>query len=263
MVDQRVANAIDLVKRAGELIIKRKKVLHLQVKNQDPSDLVSNVDLEVEKFLISELASMYPDACFFTEEMTSEFIEKAECFIIDPIDGTTNFVSQGENYAISLAYYYRREAVFGIVYDVMRGDLFLGVKGQGASLNGEQLCSKQDNGLDKMVIDCSLKSMMQLKEFHDVDVTVLVDKVRGHRALGCASLAICWIAAGKLNAYLSSKLKLWDYAAANIVLCEAMGVWVLPFHEQGAFHRDSVVAVAVDNAKNTEMLLEILLNFFH
>ena len=103
------------------------------------SDFVTNVDKSTEVFLVEGIKAAFADQDFLTEEDTTPRVDSDELWIIDPIDGTTNFIYQKKNFAISIAYYHREKPVFGIVYDVMADKMFLGITGKGSYLNGEKL----------------------------------------------------------------------------------------------------------------------------
>ena len=144
---------------------------------------------------------------------------------MDPIDGTTNFVSRHRDFAISLAYYHRQQPVFGIVYDVMRDELFLGVHGKGAWKNGERMAQLRKKEARECILDAGLHVLGYIKRTYGSDPLTMQDEFRAHRYLGCASLSIVQIAQGLSDLYLSAHVKCWDYAAAAIILEEVQGAY--------------------------------------
>ena len=200
----------------------------IMCKNGDTSNLLTEFDIKIEKFLADEIRYKFPSHGFITEEKVVTNIGTEDyTWIIDPIDGTTNFISSGNDFAVSIALYKESNPVMGVVYDVMSGKMYVGVKDGGAWLNGENI--KPISGakcLQDAVVDCSLRSMVYLSKEKNINFFYLSGKIRAHRSSGCASLAICKIAQGSLDIYLSAYLYIWDYAAARIILEEMHGLMV-------------------------------------
>ena len=219
--------------------------LKIHLKNEDISDLVSDADEQTEKFLVSEIRRRFKNQSFLTEEKSVVYKPGAQMWIIDPIDGTTNFITWKREYTISIAYYEDEKPIFGLVYDVEADDLYLGITGEGAWKNGEKLAKlPQDKPLSKCLVDVSLKSIAQLKSESGIQLEKLAPYIRGHRSTGCASLCLCRLAAGELDIYLSAHLKTWDYAAAAILVNESGGAWGLPFHNRQVMYSTSVPFIA-------------------
>lgn len=214
-----------IVREAGDFV--KNSVsdnFNLKLKNNDCRDLVTKYDLKIEKFLVKKIAEKYPDHSFITEEKTSEKQFFSEyTWVIDPIDGTTNFVSFHENFSISVALYRNKKPFIGVVYDVMKDIMYSAISGREAALNGKIITKKADRNpvLQDSVIDFSLNTITFLKN-KKIDLTKINDSIRGHRAFGSASLSICKIAMGELQGYISAKLRIWDFAAAAIFL-KALG----------------------------------------
>lgn len=197
----------------------------ISLKENEVNNLVTDFDLAIERFIINKIKDRFPDHGFITEENTIQSSGKAEyTWIIDPIDGTTNFVSFSKDFAVSIALYKNQQPYMGAVYDVMADKLYQGVVQKGAWLNGSPLAKiPSSEKLADAIVDCSLNSIHRLKEEHGINLPPLIKHIRGHRALGAASLAICNVACGQLSAYISANLRIWDCAAAAIILCELQG----------------------------------------
>ncbi|MDC7223458.1 MAG: PHP domain-containing protein [Spirochaetales bacterium] len=197
-------------------------------KGGDHSDLVTKYDREVETRLVRALSAAFPEDRFLTEEEDrGTDLNRGIVWIIDPIDGTTNFVHRQKDYAISVACYRDGEPWFGLVKDVAGGDLYEAVAGEEARLNGKRLpplpsCSP-NRGLKQALVDFSINTAYLLNEEFAADLTQLAPLICGHRAYGAASLILCRLAKGEGDIYLSAKLSLWDYAAAGIILREVGG----------------------------------------
>lgn len=211
---------ITLVKKYGN-ILKTHTYTSLDYK-ENKQDLVSDMDTYVGKMLSRELLNLIKGSVVVNEE--DKHIIGEYMWILDPIDGTTNYISSNENYAISVAFYIKKQPVFGVVYDVMKDEMFHAYVGKGAFSNNERFPLLKETKLEESVWDCSYGSILELSKMH-AKIPLLQNKSRGHRSLGCASLAIVHIAQGKLQVFVSSHVKCWDYAAACIILNEVNGRW--------------------------------------
>lgn len=209
-----------LVKECGN-ILKTKTYTHLDYKT-GKQDLVSDMDTYIGNVLSVSLMKLVEGSIVVNEE--AQYQMGDYMWILDPIDGTTNYVSFHENFAVSLAFYVKKQPVFGIVYDVMKEEMFHAYTGKGAFCNSQKLLPLPEVTLSESVWDCSYGSIIDFTKKH-ADMLSIQKESRGHRALGCASLAIAHIAQGKLQASLSSHVKCWDYAAACILLKEVNGTW--------------------------------------
>lgn len=198
------------------------------------NDLVTTVDQGVEALVRDSLANAYPNDSIVGEENGYDFSDSM--WIVDPIDGTSNFVTKHKDFTISIAYYANYQPVFGFVYDVMANELFWAKQGGNAYLNGEILHVK-DNPKDKAVIDMTLGSVYGFRQLMNVDLVPIVSQVRQVKATHCCTLSMMGIAKGNTQLYLSSKVKVWDYAASNIILKQAGGVAFIPdfFTTEGTY----------------------------
>jgi len=252
----------DVAYQAGEklrgFVAMQKQVA---LKEQELSNLVTCFDIEIEQLIVKAIQDKFPDHSFITEESTVQASSHAGyTWIIDPIDGTTNFVSFGQGFAISIALYKNRQPYIGVVYDVMADELYLGIAQKGAWLNGSPLVKKEPAGsLAEAIVDFSLNTIcIMLKQ--GIKLPELIHYIRGHRSYGVASIAICKVAAGQLNAYISAKLSIWDYAAAAIILREMQGDYCILSKLESAleFHQ-KLIFVACENKSLLQQLRDKLL----
>jgi myo-inositol-1(or 4)-monophosphatase len=160
-------------------------------------------------------------------------------WILDPIDGTTNFSEAGREYAISLALYVDGEPELALVLDCERDRIYTAVAGRGARLDGRLLpkradpsaaaspgTSHREHPLRSAILDASLNTLLNMGK-RGADLEFLNRELRAHRSSGCASLNLCRIAEAGLDAYVSSKLRLWDWAAGSLILKEcACPFWI-------------------------------------
>lgn len=213
-----------IVKRAGSQIRFAKPQKDVKEKT-GAFNFVTKYDSMVQEFLVRELGSLIPEAVFVGEEdgCDKEKISDGYTFILDPIDGTTNFICGFPCCGISAALALHGTVQFGIVYNPFRDELFSAFRGNGAFLNGERLFVDEKglrDGLgciDISPYDLTLREtafqMAQKLSYCCMDI----------RDVGSAALAICYVAAGRCVSYYSLKLCVWDYAAAGLILEEAGG----------------------------------------
>ncbi len=191
------------------------------------SDLVTAVDKEVERQIVQTILDRYPDHGILGEEGTFEG-DLSTCdtvWVIDPIDGTTNFVHQQINFSVSIAVYHKGQPLIGVVYDPSRDELFHAAKGEGAYLNERRLQLDRQVKLEEALL-CTSVFWNKRAEQMGIDLIVkkLAGKVRGMRLLGSAALEMSYVAAGRLDGYVSLSLNPWDFGAGKILVEEAGGV---------------------------------------
>ena len=187
------------------------EVEKLQVSIKGPADFVSNADLKAEKIIIEELKKARPHYSIISEEDGSETNkDKMNTWIIDPIDGTTNFLHGIPHFATSIALKSNNEIVTGLIYDPIKDEMFYAEKENGAFFNNQRIrVSKK-----KEIEACLFATGGHLKS--EVDLTT--------RKSGSAALDIAYVAAGRYDGYFQNNLNLWDIAAGVIILKEAGGV---------------------------------------
>lgn len=188
------------------------------------ADLVTQKDKEIEQFFIDRIRTRFPEQYVFGEEGLSEFMppdyKKGIVWIIDPIDGTTNFVHQKQNYAISVAIYVDGEPTIGLVYDPIQDELFHAWKNHGAYLNEQKLSVLSPTVIEEAVISFNHLWLVENDKVPFDKMQRLVSDVRGVRYVGSAALEIVYVACGRLDSYLDFRLSPWDIAAGVVILNE-------------------------------------------
>ncbi|GAA4716837.1 inositol monophosphatase family protein [Brevibacillus fulvus] len=219
--------AIQCAREAGKLSLLRMSQPYTVEYKTSASDLVTAVDKEVEKRVIEMILAKYPEHGVLGEESTfqGDPHQFETLWIIDPIDGTTNFVHQQINFSVSIAVYQKGQGVIGVVYDPSRDELFYAVKGEGAYLNGRKLKLDRQVKLEEALL-CTSVFWNKRAEQIGIDriVKQLAGKVRGMRLLGSAALELSYVAAGRLDGYVSMSLNAWDFAAGRLIVEEAGGI---------------------------------------
>lgn len=215
------------VLQAGAII--RKKIdepLNVTMKS-NRKDLVTEIDKEIEKFFVTRIRNFYPSHYLLTEEGFGDPVNTLEgiIWIIDPIDGTMNFVHQRQNFAISIGIYDRGIGEIGIIYDVMQNNLYCALRGCGAFKNDKKLSPLTENKRIEDAIICLNHRWLCENSFVDeLIMQKLVKDVRGTRTYGAAAIEFALIAEGALDAYISMRLQPWDIAAGKIIVNEVGGL---------------------------------------
>lgn len=190
-----------------------------------PDDLVTNMDQEIEKFFIKHITEHFPGHRILGEEGFGNEISSLDgvVWIVDPIDGTMNFVHQQRNFAISVGIYENGIGKIGLIYDVVSDDLYYAFKGQGAYLNDMKLPNLRDVKLEEAIIGINATWVTENKRIDYTKLSPLIKRVRGTRSYGSAAIELAYVAAGKLDAYMTMRLSPWDFAAGLILIEEVGG----------------------------------------
>lgn len=208
---------IELVKQAGEIVFD--PTLTGEVTMKGRADFLTAVDLGISARIKEGLAALCPDCGFVSEEDTAPLSDR--CFILDPIDGTTNLVYDYRMSSVSLAYLEEGRVMFGIIYNPYNGDTFIAERGHGVTLNGRPLAQAPDRAPADSLIEFGAGSTK--KQFAEETFSLAKEvfcECLDLRRICSSALAIAYIAAGRLNGYFEKVLKPWDYAAAVLMLEE-------------------------------------------
>lgn len=216
----------EVVEGAAQFI---KKHLHEvrsdQVIEKGTNSLVSFVDQNAEKILIDGLSKILPDAGFITEEEMVEQSQKKYTWIIDPLDGTTNFLHGAPYFSVSVALYDGHKVVAGIVHEVMHDEVFSATIGNGAYLNGKRIRVTHRPGFFDVLIGTGFPYKTEhLSDGHFEALRHVLTKTRGIRRFGSAALDLCYVASGRFGAFYEKALNAYDIAAGAIIVKEAGGM---------------------------------------
>ena len=212
-------------KTAKTLIRDFGEVENLQVSRKGPSDFVTNADLMAEKLLRAELSKARPTYGFLMEEGgIVEGEDTSNRWVIDPIDGTTNFMHGLPQWCISLALERDGDIHAGVIYDPIKDELFWGERGAGAFVNNRRLRVTSRNRLDDCLVSTGLPGIGRSNHAAILaDLQKVMGQVAGIRRLGSAALDLAYVAAGRLDAYYEHDIKPWDIAAGILLVREAGG----------------------------------------
>jgi len=201
------------------------EVEHLQVSLKGPRNFVTAADHRAEDIVRAELAKARPDYGFLGEEGgVREGADKTHRWIVDPLDGTTNFLHGIPHFAVSIALERNGTIVAGIVYNPANDELFVAERGKGAFLNDRRIRVAARQRLDEAVVACGLPhhGRGDLKLAH-AEIFAAQQSFAGLRRYGAATLDLAWVAAGRLDAYWERDLAPWDLAAGLLLVREAGG----------------------------------------
>ena len=216
---------------------------------QGRANFVTKYDVEVQNFLYQELKKLYPDAAFIGEEdKQREKVTAEYCFIIDPIDGTTNFIFDNRHSSISVGVLHQGEIIMGVVYNPYMDELFYGEKGKGAFLNGRKL-EVADLGISEGLYAFGTCPYYREEADETFDIAKkLFDKAMDFRRSGSAAIDICYVAANRFVLFYELVLSPWDYAAASIILLEAGGCITTLDRKKLQFEEKSSILAATPKA---------------
>ncbi|CAG9786406.1 unnamed protein product [Diatraea saccharalis] len=233
-IDEYFDEALAIVKAAGNLITEHVSGCKAFEYKSCDIDLVTEVDKKVEETLIGGLSKKFPEHKFIGEESTAD---GAKCvltddptWVIDPVDGTLNFVHGFPHSCISLGLVINKESVAGIIYNPLIGQLFTAKKGQGAFYNGRQIHVSKVKELKKALIAFEAGTSRDEEKCRVVfeNFKMVVNKGHGVRSLGSAALNMAMVAMGGADANFEFGIHAWDVAAGDIIVREAGGVCIDP-----------------------------------
>jgi myo-inositol-1(or 4)-monophosphatase len=189
------------------------------------NDFVTHVDRGAEKLIVSKLSKLIPSAGFLAEEKTSEASGERYCWVVDPLDGTTNFIHGIHPYAVSIALTDGDEIVAGVVHEASGRETFTAWKGGGAYLNGERIRVSEVPLMSGSLVATGFpyKDFSRLATYLEC-LSYLLKNTTGVRRMGSASIDLAYVACGRFEIFFEYGLNPWDVAAGSLLVMEAGGV---------------------------------------
>jgi len=223
MFKDRLTRALGIVKKAGEIARDRQQSIGLIEDKTSPMDIVTDIDRETQDLVLNTLQSHFPDDSVWGEESGYPLKDFSSTWVIDPIDGTTNYVHGLPLYGISLAYYHRGFPVIGVIDSPSLGETFYAEKGNGAYLNGKPIHMSEVSDIRR-----SLLSIGFPHEQNRCDIIIpvyhhLLCRAQALRAIGSAALGVAYVACGRFEAYFQLGISFYDVAAGVCMLEETGG----------------------------------------
>lgn len=235
-----LALASDLARDAGQVhVAGMRSALRIETKST-PTDLVSQVDREAEHLIVSRLAKLRPNDAVLAEEGGLTKGASEVRWVIDPLDGTTNYVYGYPAFCVSIAVEIEGEPRIGVIYDSSAGRLYQAISGFAAVCNDQPLRVREEADLARALLATGFSYEAAQRERQGMVVSRIIGRVRDIRRGGSAALDLCHVAAGHVDAYWELGLSPWDYAAGSVIAREA-GAEVLSLQAAHG-HRAAVIA---------------------
>jgi myo-inositol-1(or 4)-monophosphatase len=245
-------------RKASKILIRDfGEIENLQVSIKGPGDFVSASDKRVEKIIIEELQKARPTYSILSEEIGKISNDESFKWIIDPIDGTANFLHGIPHFAISVGLEHNKEIICGIIYDPIKDEMFVAEKGNGSYLNNQRIRVSSRSKLKDCVIFTggpkheAENKELSLKEYYNFSSKVLIPI----RKMGSASLDMAYVAAGRSDGFFQRDLNYWDIAAGIIIVKEAGG-YVNDYKGEGDYIENKTILV--NNSRVNKEMVEIL-----
>jgi myo-inositol-1(or 4)-monophosphatase len=223
--DVLLKTAVIAARKAGTVIMRLiGKISSQDIDVKKASDYVTSVDRESEKIILSTIRKRFPDHLFLAEESVHEDESSGYRWIIDPLDGTTNYIHCYPAFAVSIALQYNMETILGVIYDPLRNELFSAINGEGAFLNGNRIQISKVRHMKYGLIATGFP--FRSKEYTDNYLQLfrnIFNKVSDLRRGGSAALDLAYLASGRCDGFFELGLKPWDIAAGSILIREAGG----------------------------------------
>ena len=215
------AVAVDVARLAARLV--RGSVGHATATGtkSTPTDVVTATDVESEALIRRELLTRCPGSTIVGEELADDVGTNAVGWVVDPIDGTVNFLYDLPVIAVSIAATIEDRTVAGAVCDVLRGEVFSAAIGAGARRNGERIDVAEPGSLGDSLIGTGFAYATERRREQTETLTRLLPRARDIRCMGSAALNLCWVGCGRLDGYYEQDTKTYDYAAGSLVAAEA------------------------------------------
>ena len=235
--------AVRAARAAGSFIVRHvDRIDALEVTRKSMNDYVSSVDKNAEQIIIDSIRRAYPNHGIVAEESGHQPGDE-HVWVIDPLDGTTNFLHGFPQYAVSIAVRVREHVECGVIFDPLRQELFTAVRGSGATLNDRRIRVSKQRGLEGALLGTGFpfRYLDHLDPYMAM-LKTLTPQVAGIRRLGSAALDLAYVASGRLDGFWEFGLHEWDYAAGALMVQEAGGLVSAPDGDDGWYQSGDIVA---------------------
>jgi myo-inositol-1(or 4)-monophosphatase len=251
--------AIKAIYESGNILIENLGSINSVEYKGDIINIVTNVDKESERKILDIILKEYPNHQILTEEKGNVGLSEYK-WIIDPLDGTTNYAHTFPCFAISIALEIRGEVVIGIVYNPINNELFISEKNGGAYLNGKRIFVSKVSELDKSLLATGFPyDRRKRAEDYLVFFKNFMKRSHGIRRTGAASLDLCYLAMGRVDGFWEIKLSPWDTAAGSLIIKEGGGIITDFFGSKFNIYKNNILA---SNGRiHSEMLKIVELSF--
>jgi myo-inositol-1(or 4)-monophosphatase len=249
--------AIQAARAAGDLIVRAMdRPDKMKITEKSPRNYVTNVDQQVEREIIGIIAKAYPQHSFLGEE-SGKAGDYDGLWIIDPIDGTRNFIHGFPHFAVSIAYSYRNRIEHGVIYDPLRQELFTASRGKGAHLNERRIRVSTHKKIEQCLLGTGFPAhhSQEIQARYLNMLQAIVPLCGDVRRAGAATLDLAYVACGRLDGFWEMGLSLWDLAAGVLLIKEAGGIVCDPEGAESYLRTGNIVSA---NPAILRQLLQIL-----
>ena len=241
-LEKLTAQVCEVARKAGDYLRKEQQMLdRSQVEQKHTHDYVSYVDKCSEKFIVAELSNILI-AGFVTEEGTAQHHGEPYWWVIDPLDGTTNYIHGGHPYAVSIALRSAEEVLLGVVYEVVADECFYAWKGGGAWHNGKPIHVNEHNDITQALLGIELPYQTDYKNFGIYLIRHFYGLAGGIRMNGSAAVALCNVASGRWDGWIEKYIGPWDFMAGLLIVREAGGMITDFQGDENCLEQNSIVA---------------------
>ena len=216
--------AAEELARAAGVLTRRMLAAPRQVQHKGFRDVVTDADFAAQQLITDGIRQQFPHHGFWAEEENPNLpTEGPVRWLIDPIDGTSNYARGIPNYCVSIATSVEEQVVAGVIYDPMTDELFSALRGQGCTLNGQPVTVSAVNDLGDAIVALDWGRRRPVRAASATTLPRIVHRVKTLRAIGSSALTLAWVAAGRIDAHITYELGAWDIAAGQLMIREAGG----------------------------------------
>lgn len=239
-IDKIYYDIIDLAREAGAIQRDSFRSENLTISTKSTSvDMLTEVDLACDRLIVNRIRALFPNDTILSEEQGFAALEEEHSgftWIIDPLDGTTNFSIGHPIFAVSIARWFGEIPEFGVVYVPMLDEMYYAERGKGAYLNGKRLIASNETLLSQSVLATGFPyDRATCRNNNSENIAKMIPKVKGIRRLGAAAYDLCLVAAGVYDGYWELRLGKWDMAAGYLMILESGGLCEFS-EEEGKFN---------------------------
>ncbi|MBN2461757.1 MAG: inositol monophosphatase [Candidatus Cloacimonetes bacterium] len=243
----------DLAQNAGSIIREGYLAKTGRITHKGVIDLLTDTDLASEEYLTGNIKGKFPDDMILAEEQNSQFISGERIWIIDPLDGTTNFVHRFPFCAVSIALEINNVTSFAVVYNPVFDEMFWASRGKGSYLNGKRISVSATDCLNNALVATGFPyDRWQHADYYLQEYLAFMKNTQGVRRTGAAALDLCYVACGRLDGFFEHKLKPWDTAAGSLIVQEAGGF--ISDYDNGNWYWTADTIVASNNRIHAAMI---------
>lgn len=249
-MNQRLETARRAARAAGQVLHNKFNDAR-EIRSKGKRDIVTDADFAAERVAREILLNHFSHDYFLSEEddavtrkalwTQADEADAQPLWVVDPLDGTTNYAHRLPSFAVSIALYRGRHVPLGVVYDPLRDEMFSAERGRGAYLNGHRIKVSETRHFDDAVVGTEWARAPKLRDRTARTLTKMVARAMTARSTGSAALSMCYVAAARLDAYFHFSLSPWDVAAAALIVEEAGGRVTTPANEPWSVHSQAYV----------------------